>query len=704
MKIHKRPLIAVLIAIIMAFVLAGCTEQTPSNPTDISNTTDYAATDKSDVSEIPETSDLSEKSEIPETSGPSEQSAKPKTTEVPEPDTKVDRENKDKERKYASDIDPMEKKQEKNDVIFSAEGGVYADAFELDLTCEAGSTIYYTVDGSDPAESKTAIKYETSIEIKDRKGDVNVLAAVDTSLFCTNYGRLVNGVHSCTMKTPADEDVDKCTVIRAVAKSSDGTCGRTLTNTYFIGKSEDHIQGIKESCEAAGQPLAVISITTDFDNLYDEAKGIYVKGKVFDVAYSAFLAKNPNSSADDARKVDANYSQRGKAWEREIHVEMFEMDENGATQVISTDCGMRVQGNYSRSDLQKGLRLYARSSYGDKKFKYAVFGKEATDSEGKKIKKYDTLVLRAGGNTTFQAKYNDTYWQDTVSNLDLATKASRPCVVYINGEYFGLYVLEEDYSQDFFEAHYGVNADDVIIYKGDAEEYESGYKLDEGDVPDGESEDYYLRELIDFFNKHDNLKPQADFDEFAKLVDVESLRDYFVSEAWINNKWDWPGKNWVIWKSAVTDTSNEYADGRWRLAMLDLDFGGVSGRGEASANTIKEANYKNLGLLDKNTNNPVVLMFAYSMTNEGFVKEFEEALLESNNTTFEKERLLALLKEYEGSYGPLFEQFFRRYPGTGSANDALNGGYASSKCIKEFIQFRATNIQKMTDWIEKNKQ
>ena len=52
-----------------------------------------------------------------------------------------------------------------------------------------------------------------------------------------------------------------------------------------------------------------------------------------------------------------------------------------------------------------------------------------------------------------------------MTELDGSTKASRPCVVYLNGEYWGLYVLEEDYSDNYFESHYGVNKDDVVVYK-----------------------------------------------------------------------------------------------------------------------------------------------------------------------------------------------------------------------------------------------
>ena len=64
--------------------------------------------------------------------------------------------------------------------------------------------------------------------------------------------------------------------------------------------------------------------------------------------------------------------------------------------------------------------------------------------------------------------------------MDCTIKASRPCVVYLNGEYWGLYVLEEDYSDNYFEDHYGVSNKDVIVYKGDADALKLGYKLDEG--------------------------------------------------------------------------------------------------------------------------------------------------------------------------------------------------------------------------------
>lgn len=585
---------------------------------------------------------------------------------------------------------------------FSHEGGIYSEEFTLSITVDEGYGIFYTTDGSDPSTSSSRMIYTKPIDIKDRSGEANVVSAVSTSLFSTNFSdySASKGV-TCRIKSPSDDAVDKCTIIRAVAMDTNGDAMQTAGATYFIGTADEHIEGIKESCEAAGTPLAVISITMNYDDLFDHNTGIYVKGASFDKSLAAFVKQNKWFKGEDTRKLLANYSQRGREWEREAHVEMFEMTDATCESVFSQDCGIRIQGNYSRSDVQKGFRLYARSDYGASKFEYTMFGDNLLNTEGETIDKFDTFVLRAGGNCAFTAKYNDTYWQDLASELDLSTKASRPCVVYLNGEYWGLYVLEEDFSEDYFDDHYGVNKNDVVVYKGDAETYSIGYKLDEGELPEGESVSYYFNDLLDFFKNHDNLKSQEDYDEFSKLVDVQSVMDYFAVEVWINNKWDWPGKNWSMWKSINPDDTNEYNDGRWRFCLYDIEFGGVSGSSDAPTNTIKEDNYKPKGLLDFDTDNPAVLCFAYLMTNEGFRTEYCNKLLALSDTTFEKEHALSVLTDYEDAYGPLFDQFFERYPGTGSKDDALYGGYASSKCIRDFLAKRENNIQKMIDWVNR---
>ncbi len=593
---------------------------------------------------------------------------------------------------------------EPSSIVFSVTSGFYSEEFELIISTDEDGEIYYTTDGSEPSVSESAVLYESPITITSAEGRENVVSAVDPLEISGSFNKVSADRKSFEWEMPLPENdaVDKCTVIRAAVKRPDGSFGTSASATYFIGTPEGHIQGLAESCEAAGAPLAVISISVNYDDFFGSEKGIYVKGDIFDKALERHLSeKKFIKDSETARSLDANYKQRGREWERTAAVTMMEVSPEGASEVINQNCGIRIQGNYSRSDLQKGLRLYARKEYGDNNFSYAVFGEDYLNDSGEVMDKFKHLVLRAGGNCAFTAKFNDTYWQSLLKDTACETKESRPCVVYLNGEYWGLYVLEEDYSDDYFEDLHGVNKNNVVVYKGDAETYKLGYKLDEGEIPAGEKESYYFNDLNSFFRSHINLKSQEDYDEFAKLVDPQSVMDYFAVQCWINNKWDWPGKNWSMWKTASVDESNPYADGRWRLMFYDMEFGGVSGEGDIRVNTIKEDNYKPNGLLDMDTENPAVLCFAYLMTNDGFRNEFYARLTGLSDGYFEKSAAQERLQEFIDIYYPLYEQFFSRYPETGSADMAINDGYASAKCISDFIAERGNYIQPMIDFCEK---
>lgn len=207
--------------------------------------------------------------------------------------------------------------------------------------------------------------------------------------------------------------------------------------------------------------------------------------------------------------------------------------------------------------------------------------------------------------------------------------------------------------------------------------------------------------MLKFLRTHNSLKEQADYDELAAMVDIDSILDYFAVEVWINNKWDWPGKNWSMWKTKVVDAGNPYADGKWRFCLYDIEFGGVSGKGDAYTNTVKEDNYKPEGLLDLDTDNPPVKCFALLMTNESFNDRFCTRLEELSKQDFERQNALSVLDSYEGEYGPLFDQFFERYKGAGKTNDALYGGYASSKCIRDFLELRADHLEPIIKYCQK---
>lgn len=320
-----------------------------------------------------------------------------------------------------------------------------------------------------------------------------------------------------TIGNPKDDEVDKMTVVRAVAQFS-GRSSDVVTQSYFVGDMTEHVQGIEQSCDASGQDLAIMSITVNSSDMFDSKTGIYVKGDIYQKALEDLIRDAEDSCPDveTGRRLDGNYKQRGKDWERAAHVDYFESDGKTTVCRLQQDCGIRIQGNYSRSDLQKGLRLCGGKKYGKKNFSYPFFGDKDVDDRGEVISSFRKLILRNGGNCAFTTKFNDTYWQKQLADLKVETQASRPCVVYLNGEYWGLYILQEDYQAKYFEKTHGVAKENVVTYKGDAEALSLGYKLDEGKLPEGEdNESYYLQDVLDFFASHDNLRNEQDYEAFA---------------------------------------------------------------------------------------------------------------------------------------------------------------------------------------------
>ncbi len=587
-------------------------------------------------------------------------------------------------------------------LTMSAPSGCYESAFSLTISCPGASKIYYTTDGSNPVDSSTRQEYTSAITVGSRAGEANYLAAVDPAAFESDHATFANGAVGDAYQAPQASEVDKATVIRVAAVDLFGAYTKVSTNTYFIGTVAEHIQGIKESAEAAGMPLAVMSISVDYRDLFDDNTGIYVKGQAHNQLVSEYIQQG-KITADNAAQVigelTGNYKGKGKDWERAAHIDYLESSGETMDCRLQQDCGIRLQGG-SRTALQKSFRLYARSSYGNKNFKYPFFGEPYKNTAGSVIEKFDRLTLRNGGGNLFSIKYNDAFWQSLLGDLKCDTQQARPCVVYLDGEYWGIYILQEDYSADYFEEKYGVVKDDVVLYQGDGGQ--PGYELEEGTLPDGVTDTgYFLTDLQQFFQSHADLKNQADYDAFTAMVDENSVKDFFAANIWMNNKGAWPAENWSMWKTVKTDAANAYADGKWRLCLNDLDNIGVKGAESAAENTIASGNNKKYGLLDMATDNPAVLCFAYLMSNETFRNSFAARVRELGAGQFAG--AAASLEKYSQIYQPLFPQFFTRFCGASQAatllTEAQSGSSRSYQAVSGFIAGRPANIETMLQWV-----
>ena len=178
-------------------------------------------------------------------------------------------------------------------LVFSAYSGVYEEAFSLYLAAyDETAEIYYTLDGSDPADSKTAIKYTDAISIDRRDKEETVVSAVEPVRIAGSFNYVSNNEFQCSIEAPEASAVDKCTVLRAVAKQPDGTCSGEVSATYFIGTMEEHMKGLAESCEAAGTSLAVVSISAEYGDFFNSNNGIYVKGNIFEGARKQYVVEH----------------------------------------------------------------------------------------------------------------------------------------------------------------------------------------------------------------------------------------------------------------------------------------------------------------------------------------------------------------------------------------------------------------------------
>ena len=309
---------------------------------------------------------------------------------------------------------------------------------------------------------------------------------------------------------------------------------------------------------------------------------------------------------------------------------------------FSAPMGVRLHGGASRMYGQKSFKFYMREEYGQKNLKYALIPGDV-DKDGKQIKKYKGFMLRNGGNDTELTKIRDVFIQSCITDRAYGTQAARPCVLFLNGEYWGLYNLTERYSDNNFEENYGVDKDNVVVFKED--------ELDEGTKDDNA----LYEELMGYANK--DFTDDAVYEEFCKIMDIDSFADYYATEIYIGNN-DWlitsghnSRKNYIVWRARTVDEGNPYADGKWRYMIYDTEFSmGLYSNGSEYAKTKSFTNAKNMDPL-----------FAAVIQNKTFYNKFLATIKEIGSTNFDHETRCQKLDNLTALYQPLMQDFYTRY-------------------------------------------
>ena len=433
-------------------------------------------------------------------------------------------------------------------IIFSARGGFYEDVLSLELyNYYPQNHIRYTTNGNRPT-AQSPLYTECLV--------------LDTALYSKSNIYTIQISPDNLIYIP--DSIQHCIVIRAAVFDENDSCvSRVMTNSYFI-----HALG----CDTHG--FAAVSLCADSLDLFDYEQGILVPGRMFDTL-------DPTHTG--------NYYMHGREWERLCHLEFYDCVDNSG---INQDCGLRTHGNLSRRYPSKGMKVYARQEYGKKRFKYNFYNESDLDS-------YNHLVLKPFALGWPYAGIQDYMCNKLALQLGLPSSNSRPVIMYLNGEYWGVYFLQEKMDEDFLEDHYGTNPNNCNLIGDWHGNVECGNNLN-------------FMQMINWF-QNANLSDDEAFQYACELMDMDNYIDYMVFETYIAN-WDWPFNNMRCWQEG---------NGKWRWMFFDGDAALISSNFDVFVNAsvyippTSWDNYPN-----------ATLVFGKLLKNEQFKMAFEARAME----------------------------------------------------------------------------
>lgn len=237
--------------------------------------------------------------------------------------------------------------------------------------------------------------------------------------------------------------------------------------------------------------------------------------------------------SEDTTEFSQMYNGPAKGVELQASISLYR-DGSGFT----APCGVSLNGETSLILSKKNMSLRFRGSYGQETLQYDIFGGGATE--------FTNLLLRAGQDQE-QAIIRNELSQSLCekADMDVINQRSIFCVLYVNGEYGGIYTLKEKANKYLYAAVAGVDPDSVEVIEAPA-----GYDTE------------FYNQVIRFAYMND-MSLDENYEHLASLMDMDSLIDWLIMEGFCANT--------DVTSGNLRYCRSDQADGKWHFMFYDLD-------------------------------------------------------------------------------------------------------------------------------------
>ena len=277
--------------------------------------------------------------------------------------------------------------------------------------------------------------------------------------------------------------IDKTTVIRAVNFEEGALPSRTLSLSYII--NENH-------------SLPVLSLLTD-----------------------------------SPAEFDTMYNAKQKGVELPASLSLYEEDGS-----FTIGCGVSMHGETSLVLPKKNMSVRFRGAYGQSTLNYDIYDGGVTE--------FTNLLLRSGQDFPISIIRNELSQELCAQATDkVINQRSIYCILYINGEYSGIYTLKEKANEQLYAGIAGVSRDSVEVLEANV----------------SQNSDFF-HEVVEFCRFND-MSQEENYRHFCNMFDIDSVIDWLILEGYCANT-DLTSGNVRYCRS----TEN---DGKWRLMFYDLD-------------------------------------------------------------------------------------------------------------------------------------